>query len=209
MQRAGIEDKKGLGTPATRASIIEKLVKVGFLERKGDKKTKFLIPTQKGSELISIVPEQLKSPSTTANWEEKLLMIEHGKYNSQDFMQEINYMMSEMVKNYKVSENAKFTEKNNKIVGTCPCCGGDIAEMQKGFFCQSGNCKFAIWKNNRYFESIGKAVTSSIVSDLLNDGKVKLKGCKSSRTGKIFDATLIMNVNADGKINFNMKFDLR
>ena len=209
MQRAGIEDKKGLGTPATRASIIEKLVKVGFLERKGDKKTKFLIPTQKGSELISIVPEQLKSPSTTANWEEKLSMIEHGKYNSQDFMQEINYMMSEIVKNYKVSENAKFTEKNNKIVGKCPCCGEDIAEMQKGFFCQSGNCKFAIWKNNRYFESIGKAVTSSIVSDLLNDGKVKLKGCKSARTGKIFDATLIMNVNADGKINFDMKFDLR
>ena len=209
MQRAGIEDKKGLGTPATRASIIEKLVKVGFLERKGDKKTKFLIPTQKGSELISILPEQLKSPSTTANWEEKLSMIEHGQYNSQDFMKEINDVMSEMVKNYKVSENAKFTEKNNKIVGKCPCCGGDIAEMQKGFFCQSGNCKFAIWKNNRYFESIGKAVTSSIVSDLLNYGKVKLKGCKSARTGKIFDATLIMNVNADGKINFDMKFDLR
>lgn len=200
-------ERKGLGTPATRAGTIEKLVRIGFLERKGDKKTKYLIPTHKGTALVTVMPEQIQSPSMTADWEEKLLMIERQEYDSEDFMQEIKQVISGLVKNYEVIKEAEVMMNESKRVGKCPLCGASVEDRPKGYFCSVRECKFAIWKNNRYFESIGKTPTSSVVSALLRDGKVKLKGCKSARTGKTYDAIVYMEVSPDGKINFKMGFE--
>ena len=200
-------ERKGLGTPATRAGTIEKLVRIGFLERKGDKKTKYLIPTHKGTALVTVMPEQIQSPSMTADWEEKLLMIERQEYDSKDFMQEIKQVISGLVKNYEVIKDAEVLMQESKSVGKCPLCGASVEDRPKGYFCTAQECKFALWKNNRYFESIGKIPTSSVVSALIQDGKVKLKGCKSARTGKTYDATVYMEVSPDGKINFKMEFE--
>lgn len=200
-------ERKGLGTPATRAGTIEKLVRIGFLERKGDKKTKYLIPTHKGTALVTVIPEQIQSPSMTADWEEKLLMIERQEYDSEDFMQEIKQVISGLVKNYEVIKDAEVMMNESKSVGKCPLCGASVEDRPKGYFCSVRECKFALWKNNRYFESIGKTPTSSVVSALLRDGKVKLKGCKSVRTGKTYDAIVCMDVSPDGKINFKMEFE--
>lgn len=200
-------ERKGLGTPATRAGTIEKLVRIGFLERKGDKKTKYLIPTHKGTALITVMPEQIQSPSMTADWEEKLLMIERQEYDSEGFMQEIKHVISGLVKNYEVIKEAEVIMNESKSVGKCPLCGASVEDRPKGYFCSVRECKFALWKNNRYFESISKTPTSSVVSALLRDGKVKLKGCKSARTGKTYDAIVYMEVSPDGKINFKMEFE--
>lgn len=200
-------ERKGLGTPATRAGTIEKLVRIGFLERKGDKKTKYLIPTHKGTALVTVMPEQIQSPSMTADWEEKLLMIERQEYDSEDFMQEIKQVISSLVKNYEVIKDAEVMMNESKSVGKCPLCGASVEDRSKGYFCSVRECKFALWKNNRYFESIGKTPTSSVVSAMLRDGKVKLKGCKSARTGKTYDAIICMEVALDGKINFKMEFE--
>lgn len=200
-------ERKGLGTPATRAGTIEKLVRIGFLERKGDKKTKYLIPTHKGTALVTVMPEQIQSPSMTADWEEKLLMIERQEYDSEDFMQEIKQVIFGLVKNYEVIKDAEVMMNESKSVGKCPLCGASVEDRPKGYFCSVRECKFALWKNNRYFESIGKTPTSSVVSALLRDGKVKLKGCKSVRTGKTYDAIVCMDVSPDGKINFKMEFE--
>lgn len=200
-------ERKGLGTPATRAGTIEKLVRIGFLERKGDKKTKYLIPTHKGTALVTVMPEQIQSPSMTADWEEKLLMIERQEYDSEDFMQEIKQVISGLVKNYEVIKDAEVMMNESKSVGKCPLCGASVEDRPKGYFCSVRECKFALWKNNRYFESIGKTLTNSVVSALLRDGKVKLKGCKSARTGKTYDAIVYMEVSPDGKINFKMGFE--
>ena len=200
-------ERKGLGTPATRAGTIEKLVRIGFLERKGDKKTKYLIPTHKGTALVTVMPEQIQSPSMTADWEEKLLMIERQEYDSEGFMQEIKQVISGLVKNYEVIKEAEVMMNESKSVGKCPLCGASVEDRPKGYFCSVRECKFALWKNNRYFESIGKTPTSSVVSALLRDGKVKLEGCKSARTGKTYDAIVYMEVSPDGKINFKMEFE--
>ena len=200
-------ERKGLGTPATRAGTIEKLVRIGFLERKGDKKTKYLIPTHKGTALVTVMPEQIQSPSMTADWEEKLLMIERQEYDSEGFMQEIKQVISGLVKKYEVIKEAEVMMNESKSVGKCPLCGASVEDRPKGYFCSVRECKFALWKNNRYFESIGKTPTSSVVSALLRDGKVKLEGCKSARTGKTYDAIVYMEVSPDGKINFKMEFE--
>lgn len=214
METAGAEkvsdeiERKGLGTPATRAGTIEKLVRIGFLERKGDKKTKHLIPTPKGTALIAVMPEQIQSPSMTAEWEEKLLLIEKGEYVSSDFMEEIKSVITDLVQNYQVVQDAEvLTKKESKTIGKCPVCGSSVEERSKGYFCSAKSCNFAFWKNNRYFESIGKPLTGAMVQKLLGSGKVKLNGCKSARTGNTFDATIYMTVSEDGKTQFNMEFD--
>ena len=214
METAGADEmpdeveRKGLGTPATRAGIIEKLVRIGFLERKGDKKTKYLIPTHKGTALVTVMPEQIQSPSMTADWEEKLLLIEKGEYTSEDFMDEIKDVIANLVQTYEVIQDSEvLMSKAANSVGICPVCGRPVEDRQKGYFCSSKQCKFALWKNNRYFESIGKNLTGTMVQKLLATGKVKLKGCKSARTGKTYDATVIMSVSDDGKTQFTMDFD--
>lgn len=214
METAGADEMpdevehKGLGTPATRAGIIEKLVRTGFLERKGDKKTKHLIPTHKGTALVTVMPEQIQSPSMTADWEEKLLLIEKGEYASEDFMDEIKDVIAGLIQNYEVIQDSEvLMSKESNAVGKCPVCGSSVEEKAKAFFCSNRSCKFALWKNNRYFESIGKSMTSTTAQKLLGSGKIKLKGCKSAKTGNTFDATVYMEVFEDGKTRFNMEFD--
>ena len=214
METAGADEmpneveRKGLGTPATRAGIIEKLVRIGFLERQGDKKTKHLIPTHKGTALVTVMPEQIQSPSMTADWEEKLLLIEKGEYASEDFMDEIKDVIAGLIQNYEVIRDSEvLMSKESNAVGKCPVCGSSVEEKAKAFFCSNRSCKFALWKNNRYFESIGKSMTSTTAQKLLGSGKIKLKGCKSAKTGNTFDATVYMEVFEDGKIRFNMEFD--
>ena len=201
-------EKKGLGTPATRAGIIEKLVRIGFLERKGDKKTKHLIPTHKGTALVTVMPEQIQSPSMTADWEEKLLLIEKGEYASEDFMDEIKDVIAGLIQNYEVIRDSEvMMSKEANSIGKCPLCGSAVEDKAKAFFCSNRACKFALWKNNRYFASIGKSMTPATAQKLLSSGKVKLKNCKSERTGNTFDATVFMEVSDDGKTKFSMEFE--
>ena len=214
MENAGVDEmpedaeRKGIGTPATRAGIIEKLVRIGFLERKGDKKTKHLIPTHKGIALVTVMPEQIQSPSMTADWEEKLLLIERKEYSSEEFMQEIRDVIFHLVRHYEVIQDAEvLMAKEPDSVGKCPICGSPVINRPKGYFCSDKECRFALWKNNRYFESIGKKLTDSVVESLLSSGKIKLKGCKSAKTGRTFDAMLLMEVDENGKINFSMEFE--
>ena len=214
METAGVEEmsdeveRKGLGTPATRAGIIEKLVQKGFLERKGEKKTKYLIPTHKGTALITVMPEQIQSPSMTADWEEKLLLIEKGEYTGEEFMDEIKTVMAGLIQNYEVIRDSEvLMTKESKGIGKCPLCGSMVETKSKGYFCSDQSCKFALWNNNRYFESIGKSLTDGMAEKLLASGKVKLKNCKSAKTGNIFGATVYMEVQEDGKTKFNMEFD--
>ena len=214
MENAGKEDmpddaeRKGIGTPATRSGIIEKLVRIGFLERQGDKKTKHLIPTHKGTALVTVMPEQIQSPSMTADWEEKLLLIEKGEYASEDFMDEIKDVIAGLIQNYEVIRDSEvMMSKEANSIGKCPLCGSAVEDKAKAFFCSNRACKFALWKNNRYFASIGKSMTSATAQKLLGSGKVKLKNCKSERTGNTFDATVFMEVSDDGKTKFSMEFE--
>ena len=214
METAGAEEmpdeveRKGLGTPATRAGIIEKLVRIGFLERKGDKKTKHLIPTHKGTALVTVMPEQIQSPSMTADWEEKLLLIEKGEYGSEDFMDEIKDVIAGLIQNYEVIRDSEvLLSKEANAIGKCPVCGSAVEEKAKAFFCSNRTCKFALWKNNRYFDSISKSMTSATAQKLLASGKVKLKGCKSKKTGNTFDATVYMEVSEVGSTKFNMEYE--
>lgn len=214
MEAAGAEEmpkdaeRKGLGTPATRAATIEKLVRIGFLERKGDKKIKHLMPTHKGTALVTVMPEQIQSPSMTADWEEKLLLIERGEYESEAFLNEIQEMISALVQTYeKIQGSEVMMAKEVRTVGVCPVCGSSVEERQKGFFCSNRQCRFALWKNNRYFESISKNLTATVAQKLLSDRKVRLKGCKSAKTGRMFDATVVMTVTAEGKPQYSMEFE--
>lgn len=214
MENAGADEipdeaeRKGIGTPATRAGIIEKLVQKGFVERKGDKKTKVLIPTGKGEALVKFVPDEIQSPSMTADWEEKLLQIERNGFSPDEFMSGITGMVTDLVQNAKRVDGAdSILPPKGMAIGKCPACGADVIDRQKGYFCSNRGCKFAIWKDNRYFDSIGKKLTGSIAEKLINDGRVKLKGCKSAKTGKSFDATLVLSAGEDGQAQFSLEFE--
>lgn len=214
MESAGAEDmpedveRKGIGTPATRAAIIEKLVQKGFVERKGDKKTKVLVPTDKGSALIAVVPEQIQSPAMTAEWEEKLLGIEKGGYAPDDFMREITGMVTDLVKNYETVKGVEIAMPGNStVIGPCPHCGADVVERAKGWFCSSRECRFVLWKDNAYFKKIGKHLTAGMAEKLVKNGRVKLKDCKSQRTGKTYNADVLLTTEEDGRAKFQMEFD--
>lgn len=203
-------EHQGIGTPATRAGTIEKLVRIGFVERKGDKKTKYLIPTHKGVALITLMPEQIQSPSMTADWEEKLVEIEHQNYTAAKFMDEIEEMISNLVRTYKVIEDAEvLMHPACEPVGVCPCCGANVVDKAKGFFCEKRECKFVLWKDNRFFDSLGKKINKSVAQSLLKDGKVKLKKCRSVKTGKTYDTTVIMSVDETSRTQFSLEFDNR
>ena len=215
METAGAKDmpddaeRKGLGTPATRASILEKLVSTGFVERKKAKKIVNLRPTSTGAALITILPEQLQSPQLTAEWEYQLKQIEHGELESAVFIDGICTMLNELTHTYESVQGADvlFPPKYESV-GKCPRCGGVVADMQKGFFCQNRGCRFALWKNSRFFTAKKKALTKTIAADLLKDRSVKLTGCHSERTGKAYDAVVIMTddgTKTDFKIVFGGK----
>lgn len=201
-------EHKGIGTPATRAGTIEKLVRIGFVERKGDKKTKYLIPTHKGTALITVMPEEIQSASMTADWEEKLIDIERKTYSADEFIREISLMITELVQTYKVIEDAEvLMHPVNEPIGSCPCCGKNVVEKSKGFFCESKECDFALWKNNRFFDALSKKITKQVAEKLLKDGRVHVKGCRSVKTGKTYDTTVVMTVGEEQRVQFSLNFE--
>ena len=201
-------ERWGIGTPATRAATIEKLVQKGFLTREGGGKAKHLIPSEKGRTLIAAMPEQLKSPAMTAEWETKLTQIEKGQYAPEQFMEEIETMMKSLVNQYANTPNAPARAASGApVVGTCPHCGSEVAEREKGFFCASRECRFVIWKDNAFFNRIGKRPTRQVVDKLLRDGRARLKDCKSQRTGKTYNASVLMATEADGRAKFSLEFE--
>ena len=200
-------ERKGIGTPATRAGILEKLIKTGFAERKGDKKAKHFIPTHKGISLITILPEIIQSPILTAEWEEKLKQIEQGGLSPDEFLQEINEMIESLVRTYEVIKGTDNLFPSNKEgIGKCPRCGGNVVENRKGFCCGNKDCGFALWKENKFFTMKKKTLTKEIAIKLLKEGRVKLTGCYSGKTGKTYDAIVILDDNGGKYINFKIEF---
>ena len=200
----GVE-RQGIGTPATRAATIEKLVQKGFLERKGTKKTKVLLPTDKGKALITVMPEEIQSPEMTADWETKLLQIERGEMEPSEFMTEINTMITELVKNTEMKKGANALMKS-KIIGVCPNCSKPVVEREKGWFCENRECRFVLWKDNAFFKRLGKRLDSHVADKLLRDGRVRLKDCKSAK-GKTYNATVLLSCEADGRSKFSLEFE--
>ena len=200
----GVE-RQGIGTPATRATTIEKLVQKGFLERKGNKKTKVLLPTDKGKALITVMPEEIQSPEMTADWETKLLQIERGEMEPETFMTEIKEMISSLVTTTEARKGASALMKN-KIIGVCPNCGANVVEREKGWFCESNPCRFVLWKDNAFFKRLGKRLDGRMADKLLRDGRVRLKDCKSAK-GKTYNATVLLSCEADGRSKFSLEFE--
>ena len=214
METAGKErmpeeaERRGIGTPATRAGIIEKLVKKGFLTREGSGKTKNLIPTEKGRALIAVMPEEIQSPAMTADWEQQLLQIERGELEPETFMNEIEQMVVSLVETSEAVKGAKTLMKNNgKIVGVCPHCGAEVVEREKGWFCANRECRFVIWRDNAFFKRLGKHVSAKLVDKLLRDGRARLKDCKSQRTSRTYNASVLMTTEADGRAQFSLEFE--
>jgi len=217
METAGAEDmpedveRKGLGTPATRAAIIENLVKSGLLARKD----KLLLPTEKGVNLIKVLPDSVKSPMLTAEWENHLKRIERGELSADDFMIAINRFVADTVKTHnKVPDELKslFPSSNpqggsGEVIGKCPRCSSDIAESTKGFFCSDKACKFAFWRNNKFFEAKKKTLTKEIAVALLTEGRIFMSGLHSDKTGKTYNATVILDDKGEGYPNFKMEFE--
>ena len=198
-------ERQGIGTPATRVAIIEKLVAKGFLERKGDKKTKVLLPTDKGKALITVMPEEVQSADMTADWETKLLRVERGEMEPKTFMTEINDMISSLVNTTEAVKGASALMKN-KVIGVCPNCGNSVVEREKGYFCENRECRFVLWKDNAFFKRLGKRMDAHVADRLLRDGRVRLKDCKSSK-GKTYNATVLLSTEADGRSKFSLEFE--
>lgn len=214
METAGAKDapedaeRKGLGTPATRAGTLEKLVDVGFVMRKGEQKAKSLYPTEKAAALIAVLPENLRSPMMTAQWEQRLKRIEHRQEEAAGFMDDIVRMVTELVQSAQpVPDAQKLFPSDRPSVGTCPCCGAAVTETAKGFFCESRICRFGIWKDNRFFAQIGQSVNKSVVEALIRDGAAKLKGLRSKKNGRRYDAMLKMMCGEQGMPRFQLEFE--
>ena len=209
MENAGKEDmpdeaeRKGLGTPATRAAIIEKLVSGGFVERKG----KNLIPTKAGVNLVTVLPELLTSPKLTADWEQRLNEVAKGQASPEDFMDGIEAMAAELVRKYShISEDGqKLFQPEKETVGLCPRCGKPVYEGKKNFACSDRACQFVMWKNDRFFEQRGKVFTSQIAAELLKDGKAKVKGLRSLRTGKTYEGTIVLADTGGKYVNYRIE----
>ena len=200
----GVE-RQGIGTPATRAATIEKLVQKNFLERKGNKKTKVLLPTDKGKALITVMPEEIQSPEMTADWETKLLRIERGEMEPETFMTEIKEMISSLVTTTEAAKGANALMKS-KIIGVCPNCGKPVVEREKGWFCENRECRFVLWKDNAFFKRLGKRLDAHVADKLLRDGRVRLKDCRSAK-GKTYNATVLLGTEPDGRSKFSLEFE--
>ena len=213
MECAGAEDmpddaeRRGIGTPATRAAILEKLVDTGLVERKKAKKITSLLPTQAGSSLVAVLPEALQSPLLTADWEYRLGQVERGELSPEDFMEGIAAMVKELVNTYQPVPGADVLfPSDREAVGPCPRCGGAVVENKKGFFCENRECRFVLWKDSKFFTAKKKALTKTIAAALLNKGRVKLTGCFSEKTGKTYDATVVLEDDG-ARANYKLVFD--
>ena len=209
MERAGAEDmpeeaeRKGLGTPATRAAILEKLVQMGFVQRKG----KQLVPTKDGINLAVVLPESLTSPILTAEWENRLTEIAKGKADADEFMAEIEAQVRQLVKTYSCisADKQSLFQSERVIIGKCPRCGENVYEGKKNFYCGNRGCQFVMWKNDRFFEQRKKAFTPKIAAALLKDGKAKVKGLYSEKTGKTYDATVLLADTGGKYVNYRVE----
>lgn len=208
METAGNQDfekdteKKGLGTPATRASIIEKLVSSGYAVRKG----KQILPTSDGAALVAVLPEYLKSAAMTAEWENRLLLIEKGQLGSDDFMQGIVALVDRMLaecSRLSAEEQSRFHPREE--IGRCPVCGNPVYEGKKNFYCSSRDCSFSLWKENRYLGSMGKQMDKRMAVELLADGRTYVEDFYSQKKKRQFAAYLLMEAQ-DGKVNFSLEF---
>lgn len=201
-------ERKGLGTPATRAGILEKLIKVGFLERKKVKKATHLMPTHEGVALITVLPEQIQSPSMTAEWEHQLKEIERGEASPEAFLQDISAMLKDLTHHYEAVKDANVLFPDNReSLGKCPRCGGAVLEQKKGFFCENRSCGFAIWKDSKFFASKKKKPTAAFVTEILASGRARLSGCYSEKTGKTYDAVVVLNDTGGKYVNFKLEFE--
>lgn len=209
---AEIEDleRKGLGTPATRAGVIEKLVKGGF----ADRKNKQLIPTTRGMELMKVLPDVVKSAKLTAEWEAALKEVERGELSPEDFMAGIGQMVSSLVKNYEgviIGADAALSQSTHEVIGQCPRCGKPVYEGKKSFYCSGYKdnppCGFVLWKDNKYFQAKRKELTKKVAAALLKHGKVKMTGLFSEKKGILYDATIVMEDTGGKYVNFKLEFD--
>ncbi len=214
MENAGAEDmpddaeRKGLGTPATRAGIIENLIKSGLLERKG----KQILAMEKGVNLIKVLPESVKSPRLTGEWENHLKRVERMELTAADVMTGIVKYVEDTVKTYNsvTEENRALFPSNRHAgerVGTCPRCGGGVYESPKGFFCENKACKFGLFKDSKFFAAKKKKLTADIVKTLLNEGRVFMSGLMSEKTGKTYNAVITLDDKGDGYPNYRMEFE--
>lgn len=209
MERAGNEDtdedaeRCGLGTPATRAAVIEKLVSAGFAERKG----KQLIPTKDGNNLVCVLPDVLTSSKLTAEWENSLTQIAKGNADADSFICGIEDMTRELVKTYPFlsdKDKALFKEKK-PIVGKCPRCGETVFEGKKNYYCSNRDCAFVMWKNDRFFEERKVKFTPIIAAELLEDGKAKVKKLYSHKTSKTYDGTVLLSDTGGKYVNYRIE----
>ena len=209
MERAGNGDtdpdaeRRGLGTPATRAAVIEKLVKGGFAERKG----KQLIPTQNGAALISVLPDMLTSPQLTAEWENNLTQIAKGAADPGEFLSGIEAMARELVQTHAaVQEDKKSLFREEKpSIGKCPRCGSPVHEGKKSYYCSNRECAFVMWKNDRFFEERKTAFSPKIAAALLKSGKANVKKLYSPKTGKTYDGTVVLADTGGKYVNYRIE----
>ena len=209
MERAGNAEtdpnaeRRGLGTPATRAAVIEKLVSAGFAERKG----KQLLPTKDGNNLVAVLPETLTSPQLTAEWENALTQIAKGAADPEGFIQGIEEMARVLVESYaSVGDSKKDLFKTEKpVLGKCPRCGGDVYEGKKNYYCGNRDCAFVMWKNDRFFEERKTAFTPKIAAALLKSGKANVKKLYSPKTGKTYDGTVLLADTGGKYVNYRVE----
>ena len=200
-------ERKGLGTPATRAGILEKLVSSGFVERKKNKKAVSLVPQDIGISLITVLPEQLQSPMLTAEWENMLKEIERGELSPEAFMAQISRMVSELVRDYEPVSGAEVLFPSGRpVVGKCPRCGGPVTESKTGFFCERRECRFGLWKDNRYLSAKHIILTKKMAEALLKDGRTFVSGMYSEKTGKSYSAYLVLTDDGQ-KSSYALEFD--
>ena len=195
-------EKKGLGTPATRASIIEKLVHSQYAVRKG----KQILPTEDGKALIEVLPDFLKSASMTAEWENQLLEMEHGKIAPDQFMTGIRNMITMMLNGCdQIGEEESRRFQTKESIGTCPVCGSLVYEGKKNFYCSNRDCNFALWKETGYLQSMRKTIDKKMAAELLKNGSTHIKDLYSAKKDRYFEADLLMKTE-DGKVLFSLSF---
>ena len=213
MERAGdgelpeSAEHRGIGTPATRAGIIEKLIRGGFIERRGDRKAKSLVSTDKGMNLAAVLPDKVKSAQMTAEWERMLADVERGAMTPEAFMDAIERFVAEEVRNAAPAPDAqsRFVPWKN-VVGVCPRCGSPVVETDKGFFCDRRDCHLAIWKNNRFFTALGMELTRDMALTLLKSGRILLDNLRSQKSGKLYSAEVALALDEQGNVQYRLEF---
>ena len=200
-------ERKGLGTPATRAAILEKLVAAGFVERKG----KSLIPTKAGINLVTVLPDTLTSPMLTAEWEQKLTAIAKGEGDPALFLAGITDMAKELVSTYShiSEEGQKLFAPERETVGLCPRCGKPVYEGKKNFACSDRSCGFVLWKDDRFWTSRKKELTRKMAADLMKKGRTSVKGMWSEKKGATYDAVVVLDDTGEKYIRFKLEFPKR